>query len=396
MEAHAKLSASGASRWMACPGSVQLSVGMPNSSSSYAKEGTAAHAFAEFCLKKVLNNYVDFEVAKIRHETVDVAKLAGEISFFEGESFTVTEDMAEAVQLYVDTVQGDLKDGMSLAIEKKFCLDWIDKEMFGTNDASIGDPFQTLRVYDYKHGAGIPVEVKGNVQMLYYALGAAKNGTYTDIELVIVQPRCHHDDGPVRRWSLTMEELLTWEKDVFIPAINKAKSGTGELSSGSHCKFCPAAAKCPKLKEKALVALEEEFSKSIELMEPSLLSDEQLSKIYESKKILTDYLKAVEEYIKAKLQKGEGVEGWKLVKGVCKRSYIDEEKALKVLTNKFGKRKIMKVELMSPTQMEKKFGAEAKALFGKLVHAPEGAPRLVPETHKSPALTFRTVEQDFE
>ena len=45
---HSELSASGAYRWMACPGSVQLCRTVPaKPSSSYALEGTAAHELAE-------------------------------------------------------------------------------------------------------------------------------------------------------------------------------------------------------------------------------------------------------------------------------------------------------------------------------------------------------------
>lgn len=51
MAKHAKICGpSGAHRWMVCPGSERLSQGMPDGSSKYAIEGTAAHALAEQCL----------------------------------------------------------------------------------------------------------------------------------------------------------------------------------------------------------------------------------------------------------------------------------------------------------------------------------------------------------
>jgi hypothetical protein len=51
--AHAKLSPSGAERWMTCPGSIVLSEGMPNPDSTFAAEGTKAHELAECWLKGV-------------------------------------------------------------------------------------------------------------------------------------------------------------------------------------------------------------------------------------------------------------------------------------------------------------------------------------------------------
>ncbi len=42
MAKHAILSASGASRWLACPPSARLEENYPNKSSEFAKEGTLA------------------------------------------------------------------------------------------------------------------------------------------------------------------------------------------------------------------------------------------------------------------------------------------------------------------------------------------------------------------
>ena len=51
MSGHAKLSPSSAVRWMTCPGSVALSEGIEDKSSSNADEGSMMHAMAAKCLE---------------------------------------------------------------------------------------------------------------------------------------------------------------------------------------------------------------------------------------------------------------------------------------------------------------------------------------------------------
>ena len=47
---HAENSASSADRWMTCPGSRALSRGVPNRSTAFAAQGTAAHHIGAHCL----------------------------------------------------------------------------------------------------------------------------------------------------------------------------------------------------------------------------------------------------------------------------------------------------------------------------------------------------------
>ena len=47
---HAKLSASGAKRWMSCTPSVALESQFPESTSTFAEEGTFAHSLAELLI----------------------------------------------------------------------------------------------------------------------------------------------------------------------------------------------------------------------------------------------------------------------------------------------------------------------------------------------------------
>ena len=101
MTDHAKLSASGAHRWIACPGSVKAEEGIPEQTSSFAEEGTLAHSVAEAIL---------------------TGKTAPEFDFL------------EPVQQYVDYVRL-VSHGNELFVET--CVDFSPwaPDGFGTADA---------------------------------------------------------------------------------------------------------------------------------------------------------------------------------------------------------------------------------------------------------------------
>src|SRR3954468_5599210 len=62
---HAKLSPSSATRWMACTPSAVLEQSFPNKSSSYADEGTLAHALCEALLREMHNQITEAEFHQI-------------------------------------------------------------------------------------------------------------------------------------------------------------------------------------------------------------------------------------------------------------------------------------------------------------------------------------------
>jgi hypothetical protein len=134
-KSHSELGASVAARWMACPGSVQLSRGRPNESSAFAQEGTAAHALGELCLRR----------------GADPATFVGTTL----DGVEVDADMAEHVRVYVDYCRR-IPQGYAW-IEKQFNLGALNPPgpMFGTADFVARDvPSRTLDVVDLKYGKG--------------------------------------------------------------------------------------------------------------------------------------------------------------------------------------------------------------------------------------------------
>lgn len=325
--AHAVLGASSSHRWFNCPGSIRASEGMPNTSSVFAREGTAAHALAEHCLSHGFDTgrFLDWGIAddgKLIERPNDTSDLV-----------MVDEEMVEAVQVYLDTVRADYKPGDVLVVEQRFDLSSWYPGCFGTNDAGLYRPSTgLLRVYDLKYGRGVPVEVERNSQLLYYGLGAAMAETgrlINTVELVVVQPRAPHRDGPVRRWETTGMELLDWAVEL-VEAAKRTTRPDAPLNPGEWCKFCPAAPTCPALRQKALDVAKAEFTEGGALTLPDV-NTLPLSEVLHQVGMIEDWCRRVRDFAHHEAEAGRTPEGWKLVGKRPSRKFRDETTAIETL-----------------------------------------------------------------
>lgn len=341
---HARLGASNSHRWFECPGSVTLSEGLPNDSSSYAREGQCAHAVAETCL----NN---------GHDAADMIDRV--IAGFE--DIDVDEEMAEAVQVYLDEVRRETAqaDDAELSIETKFDLSHIHKDCFGTNDACVYFPSQAkLVVFDYKHGRGVPVEVERNSQMMYYAIGALTgkhNRPLAEVELVIIQPRCPHPDGPIRRWATTPIDLLNWIAELKDAAV-ATEVEKPVFKAGEWCKFCPAAAVCPTLKQHVQDAARADFAAdgSVVVSDPATYSKEALKQALDDADVIENWVRSVRSFAHHEAEAGRIPPGYKLVPKRPQRKWKSEERLYEEMASyKFTPDQLLTPgKLRSPAQME--------------------------------------------
>lgn len=236
---HARLGPSAAERWIACPGSIRLQGDRKSTAGFAAEQGTAAHAAAEHCLRVGCN----------------ASDLVGRTFGVIG----ITDDMAEHIQVYVDLVRREARNG-ELLIEQRVDLGELGppEELFGTADAIVLHK-RRLTVVDFKTGV-IPVEVQRNPQLRTYAVGAllsvARPIEFVDI--LVCQPRAPHPDGPIRREALRSSELKGWAQGL-IAAAWRTQDANAPLVIGEHCRFCPAKPVCPAQRERAAQAAAEEF-----------------------------------------------------------------------------------------------------------------------------------------
>jgi hypothetical protein len=132
-------------------------------------------------------------------------------------------------------------------------------ELSGTADLAVIGPDE-LVIADYKHGAGIIVDVETSKQLRLYLIGLIhKAGPRKQYRLVIFQPRGRSDLAPVREHVVTKKEIDDFAKEAS-DAATKNLNGTGKRKAGEHCKFCPAAPTCKALALFSLGVAVKEFS----------------------------------------------------------------------------------------------------------------------------------------
>ncbi len=386
-------------------------------SSVHAERGTAAHTLVETCLEQRLEDshqYRDYWI----NQKGDIQRAAPRNANGEpcGDSedgwFIVDEDMMSAVDVMLSTVYGELErlgPQAELGIERKFDLGWLRPDMFGTSDVTISLFLTELVVVDYKHGQGVPVEVaerdpvtgklKMNSQLGYYALGVAEADGFTHetVTLVVVQPRCPHEEGPVRRYSFPMSELLEL-RDRLAKAADEVREAEealravyagddpvtlGEweaqyLRAGDHCQksFCPKlGTPCAAAFAHAQKVAMADFADDPYVLDvptgdrPEDLA--RLSYVLRWTGFLDGFVKAATTHaLRAKVDHGVAIPNHKLVRGRSTRAYSASEAEVVAAVSShvqshddlYAPRK-----LKSPAQMEK-LGKEVKKLLAGVPH----------------------------
>lgn len=398
------------------------------------------------------------------------------------EDFPIDANMADAVQLYLTAVRDEVErlgKQAELGVEQQFSLnaligyDFDEEEdanspqgyvspngmyrdaegvirnedgseslgpMFGTNDASVFLWMDHLTVIDYKHGQGIAVEVadiemvevspgeweqsvKGNPQEMYYALGKAYEvqWAFETIDLVIVQPRKPHTDGPIRRYSTTKAELRAFEEELRIKALETENEKTRVFMAGEWCTFCPKAGDCVAQTEEAFRVAEIEFDEITG--EPqtynlnNLTSDDRLTLAVQAIPVLQSFIKStVAEQLRRLKETPGGMAAFgKLVRKKANRAWLsdlDIKKELLDLGFPLGDlyeepkmKGPAKIEKLRPPELMARIKAggtkaPAKALeamVSALWHKPEGGITVAPANDPREAIDpMSAAASDFE
>ena len=382
MTAHARLSASGAARWLACPPSVKLEENFPDTGSVYAAEGTLAHSVAELKVRKYAVEPMSTRTFNTRLNKLKKHEL------WQPEMDGYTDE-------YLDYIKAEMLSYATkpfVTVERRVDFSDVVPGGFGTADCLIlaGN---VLHVIDFKYGKGVLVEAEGNPQMRLYAYGAVRAYallySFDTVKMTIFQPRLKN----ISEAEISVDDLRHWAQEEVKPVALLADKGEGEYNPGPHCKFCRAKAECKARAEAcmALVPAAEDWQEKSKgtVKAAGLYTPEELSEYLKKGALLKDWYSDICDHALTLCLNGVDVPGYKAVNGRNSREFSDLDAAFGVLTaNGVDEAVLYERRPLTLAQAEKVVGAKTfKELVGAYILTKPGKPTLVPASDKRQAIT---------
>lgn len=352
--------------------------GLPDETSEYSSEGTAAHTVRETCLT----------------EGTDVQGYVGDWIEADGLRFEVTQEWVTWLQPGIDRIRE--AKGFEWVFEYRTEMDpWIPGG-FGTLDAG-GISKDLIILDDLKFGKGIVVEAERNKQLMIYALGFWQNYARhrtkaTRFLIRIDQPRAA---GCGDEWETTLDELLEFA-DELVAAVERTLDPNAPLVPGPvQCRFCRAARnlRCETLDEFILdllgmtpADLDADFAEKPEMIATDTLNPARRSYVLAHASMISSWVSTLKGSALKDAIDGEEVPGFKAVATEGDRAWVSEQQAEEFWKGKMPEKELYSKKLKSPAQLERIAGTRNWKRAEQLIHRPEGPPALVPESDKRPAL----------
>ncbi|MCK5133527.1 MAG: DUF2800 domain-containing protein [Candidatus Sabulitectum sp.] len=315
-------------RLRACPGSYErCEAAPPRPDTVWSADGTKAHTL----LDAALGYNLDAMATWVKHP--------------EFNKLSPNKGMVTAVQVALDYVYDLLQEFPDAIVMHEVFVDppihSYPGGAGGTCDIAIWIPsIGALFVIDYKHGAGVGVEVFNNDQLLSYVAGfifgpyatsgeksiAIIAGAIKSITYGVIQPRYAHPRGAVRVERVSLLGVVDHLIDLDM-IISRCLNPNAPLVPGDkQCRWCDARTTCPAFEAKALSVVRSGFS-TVSQINPTQLPNVQempvdrLAQVLEAGSILTLWLKECREHATELARSGYMIPGHKMVNTQASRRW---------------------------------------------------------------------------
>ena len=406
---HSRRSPSSAHRWRLCYGSVNAEEGLPDDVGEEARQGTCFHEVAADCLEYGVDPwpYVGQEITwdeTINGELVTLTR-------------TFTKEMANKMMPGLIQLRA-MEDvpGAKMYVERRVSLhEWIGPDESGTADCFIIDTLNWRIInWDWKWGAGVPVQPEWNDQTILYTLGVwtdyareafeqkvlDEGGDINapwedDIEVIICieQPRAPGGGGT---WTTTMADLIAEGRKIREDADKTTDPDAPRAPGEKQCKFCKAARQntCKARTNKILELLDldeadlgDDLTLGLPISVPKALAPVARAQVLLNRKLIEGFLSQLHDEAMEDARLGRPTPGLKRVPGRRPpRKWKDEKRATLMMEHDLGDEAWTK-KLRSPASVEDELRKPVfKTRYASLVLEGDPAPVLVSETDPRPAL----------
>lgn len=427
---HARLSPSGADRWMCCTASVPLIerlIGNGEIRESDLEDEVKEQITEDEIIEQQIDGYSDVILDATRESTSYSAEgtvlhtvrsnclvfgdephdYVGRRMSADGFTFEIDDDMADRLTAGIDWIR---ETAQFPVVEERVSLDpWLPGQHGFCDTYWLNKT--TLYVSDYKNGVGVPVPAIGNRQLRLYALGAWHELGRPKVRKVVLnvdQPRA----GGMKFWDdLTFEELLEFGEEAKRIYDRIDRGDVEFVPTSKGCRFCPV-----RKTKRGCAAYNRWHLQMIGLAvldpsnpEPKFTDPDQMPRalrfyvVQHAPAIRAWLAKLHEESLNVAIE-GDPDPGSKAIKtGEGTRFLTDETAAEKILVKALGDKAFKPKKLIGFTEIDaimkpgrKKQGhPQAYEDLLKLVDRTDPKPKLVAADHHAPAY-MRTVEDDFD
>lgn len=335
---HAFLPPSGASSWSKCSLWPTMNAKFPQTESSEAIEGTAAHWVAwEILAQRAMDRG-----AKAPNGTI------------------VTDEMIEGGELLANAVM-QRAAGLPLYIEQWLPVHSISPHCAGTPDLwAVTPDLLRLEIFDYKFGHRF-VDEFWNEQGLAYLAGILdyisaqfKIGPamleQMEVSFTVVQPRCYYRGEPVRTHTYRVSETrerLNHLGNMAESALMSEPTAT----TNDHCNDCPGRHACSALQRAAYDAAEFSDRRTPLELEPAAGALE-LVILERAMKRLEARVEGLREYVSAAIRAGKPVPYYRIEPAYGRTQWTIPDAQIVTIGKMLG-HDLSKSATVTPTQAEK-------------------------------------------